>query len=238
MPDVQKIATKLSLALATAGLDLTATFDVARYNSTVSETAPLECFGRKGALALIIGNTHALWGPFVKAYRSRNDLQAHTDPLNAYIEGAISGVLSAVSIGHAIRYAHDSGEKVVAIQKAARISGLAAHGPANLSAHPAHGPWIGLRAVVSFDCTPPANAIDQATLPCSGCAAPCELALKDALAATRERSRTGMEAVWEKWLAVRDTCPVGRGSRYSNGQIRYHYLKDRNALSLSDEPEY
>lgn len=112
-----KIATKLSLALATAGLDLTATFDVARYNSTVSETAPLECFGRKGALALIIGNTHALWGPFVKAYRSRNDLQAHTDPLNAYIEGAISGVLSAVSIGHAIRYAHDSGEKVVAIQK-------------------------------------------------------------------------------------------------------------------------
>ena len=37
-------------------------------------------------------------------------------------------------------------------------------------------------------------------------------------------------ATWREWLAIRDACPVGRGARYGEQQIEYHYLKDRKTL--------
>ena len=37
-------------------------------------------------------------------------------------------------------------------------------------------------------------------------------------------------ANWRTWLAMRDACPIGKGVRYGEQQIRYHYLKDRSIL--------
>jgi methylmalonic aciduria homocystinuria type C protein len=38
------------------------------------------------------------------------------------------------------------------------------------------------------------------------------------------------EAGWRAWLAVRESCPVGREYRYCDAQIEYHYTKDRAIL--------
>ena len=35
---------------------------------------------------------------------------------------------------------------------------------------------------------------------------------------------------WERWLAMRRTCRVGREHEYSEIQTRYHYTKDRGIL--------
>ena len=35
---------------------------------------------------------------------------------------------------------------------------------------------------------------------------------------------------WEKWVAVRDCCLVGRDFRYSDAQIRYHYAPNNDFL--------
>jgi methylmalonic aciduria homocystinuria type C protein len=35
-----------------------------------------------------------------------------------------------------------------------------------------------------------------------------------------------LRAHWQTWLAWRDACPVGRAHRYTEAQIRYHYLRE------------
>ena len=56
---------------------------------------------------------------------------------------------------------------------------------------------------------------------------PCVKALDVAMAnAPDPRLASARQA----WVAIRDACPVGTASRYSEAQLRYHYTKDREAL--------
>lgn len=42
---------------------------------------------------------------------------------------------------------------------------------------------------------------------------------------------------WQKWVRIRDACSIGREWRYSDDQIRYHYVADRALLrSLASTP--
>lgn len=109
----------------------------------------------------------------------------------------------------------------------AEAIGFAALSPSHLSLHPEHGPWIGLRAIVIAERPYEGPARPPLPRPCDGCERPCMGALDEALA-------RGDAASWRDWLAVRDACPVGRGSRYGAAQIRYHYTKDQDWLV--DEP--
>jgi hypothetical protein len=56
-------------------------------------------------------------------------------------------------------------------------------------------------------------------------------ALQRALHATDKKpDAAAVERDWTSWVSVRDACPIGRDSRYSDEQIRYHYTKLRQLL--------
>ena len=85
-------------------------------------------------------------------------------------------------------------------------------------------PLIALRAAVVLP--RPGPAVPAAGAPrCRHCPGGCEVALA--------RTLGKPSAGWRDWLAVRDACPTGRGYRYCERQIRYHYTKSRDSLAAA-----
>lgn len=229
----------LTSGLAAHGLDLVQAFDIVRYNEIAAShesLAPLEYFGRPGALALLVGNTRALWPHFTRAYRASPELQQSADPLDNWIESAVRACAEQVHRSHSLHFSHDTGEAFISMLHLAEASGLAHRGPAHIGVHAEHGPWFGLRALIVVDAEPP-DASRQIADPCQGCSAPCVEALSEALAVsgTQAVSVSGdIASAWKAWVHVRDVCPVGKNSRYGDDQIRYHYTKDARRLTVAD----
>lgn len=225
-----EISKNVMQRLLACGLDLVQVFDIARYNELIAahETlAPLPQFGRRGALALLVGNTKTLWPHFLEAFHGDTDLADGANPLDAWIERVLNGCLSDLPQRCELRFSHDPGEGLVSMLHLAQASGLAHVGPAHLAVHPEHGTWIGLRGVIIVDAAPPRSQPGSVVAPCKGCHAPCVEALDAALATA---PATEIAASWQAWVAVRDACPVGTASRYSEPQLRYHYTNDRAVL--------
>jgi methylmalonic aciduria homocystinuria type C protein len=226
----EKLVDNMTARLRARGLDLVQAFDVARYNGLVADhesLVPLAQFGRPGALALLVGNTKALWPHFTGAFRVSADLQACDDPLDVWVESVVGECLGDISHECAVHFSHDTGGDLISMLHVAEVSGLATRGPAHLGVHGVHGPWFGLRAVIVVDAEPLGGLVSEPPSPCKGCAEPCTGALEIAL------ETSGADAIasaWQAWVNVRDVCPLGKASRYSEGQIRYHYTKDRRAL--------
>lgn len=197
--------------LAARGLDLAAPLATADYDAEVAPALRLPSFGRGRALAVVVGNTRALW-PFVRG-------AAGADPVDTYVVRAIEEALDGARAE--VRWAHHV-PATVAVQRAAAIAGLAWLSPSHLCVHPVYGPWIALRAVIVLDADgPPARAAPVAP-PCD-CARGCAAAYEAAIAAGVPRDGGELRAVWRRWLAVRDGCPVGRAHRYDDDQISHHY---------------
>jgi cyanocobalamin reductase (cyanide-eliminating) / alkylcobalamin dealkylase len=204
----------LEAGLRAAGFDVFAAFGTSGWDDPYT----LNTFGRDSALACVVGNSKALW-PVFRALD-----HACADPLDRYVESAVSGVAKAA--GHrlscrvAVHFAHIVEPAAIPIQRVAEFAGLARLGPAWLSVHPEFGPWFGLRAVLVFDVPGPTQRRRAPDL-CSTCnGRPCVPAMETALA-------RGARATWRDWLAARDACPVGFEARYGESQLNYHYTKDR-----------
>ena len=162
-----------------------------------------------------------------------------SDPLDDYVETILETELSSFEVSW-LAYSHTLSPGPLPIQRIAHAVGLAHLGPAHLSIHPTHGPWIALRAVCVLSSKYredlwPVFPLSQRE-PCSGCAAPCTIALKNAQTKVEvepneaEPSDTELSVAARRWLRVRDVCPLGKESRYTAQQIRYHYDKDPGAL--------
>lgn len=228
-----ELADALTSGLSAHGLDLVQVFDVARYNDLAAsheKLVPLQQFGRPGALALLIGNTKALWPHFTRAFQTSPDLQQSTDPLDNWIESVVRECAGKIHLSHVLHFSHDTGEAFISMLHLAEVSGLAHRGPAHIGVHAEHGPWFGLRALVIVDAEPPEAPLPSVD-PCQGCAAPCVEALASALVVSGPDK---IASAWEAWVHVRDVCPVGQTSRYGEDQIRYHYTKDVKALRLTE----
>lgn len=203
----------MDLALALAALDA-AGFDVAHaFDATAAAREPgLAALAGDQRLGILVGNTRALWPRFVEAMRDPA-LAAEPHPLERYTERVIDAAFPGARVLHGHRQ-YDGG--YVPLQRLAIATGLGALAPSHLVIHPTYGPWFALRAVVLLDGEPPHHAPIER--PCR-CSAPCAEQLERALAAT------GPET-WRAWLAVRDACTL-RDHRYSEDQIRYHYVRVR-----------
>lgn len=234
--------------LRRGGLDLQQPFSVEAVRASLPESLLPHVSRLTSPLGLVIGNTHALW----PAFRShliglgvRNARELGPDPLDIYVEELIHSALDELASQHQVEaqvlFGHDENDgKPVPIQRICDLSGLARLSPSHLTIHPLFGPWMALRAVVSFDLPLEFGvALDwkeAAPSPCQDCSAPCRKALANAMlerdqpAATAPRPPAGLSKRKARWLAVREVCPVGRSARYSDDQIRYHYDKDRSAL--------
>lgn len=198
---------------------------LAAYRIALSDDAP--------SVALVIGNTRRLWPLFVEAFATTS-LGDEAHPLDAYsrkhIGAAAEEVASALGVEWETRFSFDPPPRTVAIQRLAVLAGAAELAPIGLCIHPLYGPWFSLRAAVVLALPGPAASTSAPT--CSACREkPCMGPREKVMAmGAAGVSRDLLAEHWETWLAMRDACPVGREVRYSDRQIRYHYLKERSLL--------
>ena len=231
MMEHQRISSQLRARLSAAGLDLLQPLQVGWYNDRVEGALRLEDFGSGAHLALVIGNTKALWPKLLEALCRDSELASAEHPIHQYTERTVARAVTELGIAAHLRWSHDVGERRVAMQRLAHIAGLAYLSDSHLSVHPTYGSWIGLRAAVSFAVPGPASPPPELPHPCGGCSEQCLPAFARALEAMQGRlDEASAQANWQKWLACRDACPTGRQHRYGEAQIRYHYLKDRQQL--------
>lgn len=151
---MHELVTRFAKLLKPLGLDLIKPFQVKLYNQCVtSEQHKLPDFGRQSCLALLIGNTRNFWKPFLLDFKTHNK---SPDPVDDYVERCIQSVLTqaAGNVKCFVKFSHERQDgKIVAIQRACHVSGLAYYDTENsyLCIHPVYGPWIALRAVVVID---------------------------------------------------------------------------------------
>ena len=213
--------------LCAHGLDLVRPFAVADVAAALGDF-PLETFGQPRALGLVVGNSRALWPRLLAELPE--PMGEH--PVDEHCARALSAAAAATGLRHTIYPSHVTEPRAIPIQRIAAAAGLADLSPSHLSVHPQHGPWIALRAVVTFDAEGPPLPEEPPAL-CARCDRPCMAALDRALAVDQHRNRASIAEHQKLWIAVRDACPVGRDSRYGADQIGYHYGKDRALLRRS-----
>ena len=222
----------LTAAIATHlqphGFDIVHSFAVAWFNDAVEPAQRLPDLGRADALGVLVGNTRAIWPPFVATCRSDAAMRDAADPVERYVETRVTPVIAALGVRSAVRWAHDPPPRL-AIQRLADVTGLAPLSPVGLNVHPIYGPWFALRAALVLDVAGPPGEAPRPPLPCPDCARTCQPSFDRAMAA--QRTRTGISETWPLWLAVRESCPIGREWRYDEAQIRYHYARDRSVLA-------
>ena len=235
-------------ALRRGGLDLLQPFSLGALATIKAEHTRFSSY-RPTQLGLVVGNTRALWPAFLRHLRGlgvRSPDELGPDPLDIYVEELLHGSLGDLHEAFSIRgtavFSHELLPAPIPIQRVAEVAGLARVGPAYLSVHSEYGPWFALRAVIALDVEAGAGAFVTAqstgTHPCETCSAPCRRALSGALLHRDPQSEPpdlppaprDISERQRRWLRVRDACPVGRGHRYSGGQILYHYDRRRDAL--------
>lgn len=221
-----EVMNTLRAELAPRGFDLLQPFRVGRYNDGVEPALRLEDWGSSDNLAVIVGNTRALWPVWLDALGRDAALAGADDPLDTYTERSLSLALARIALPVRSSLAHERGDRAVPIQRVAHAAGLAFLSETHMSVHPTYGPWIALRAVVSVAVSGPPGAPAPMAHPCGGCARGCQPAFERALSTlSGAPSDANVRVHWREWLACRDACPVGREHRYSDAQIDYHYRR-------------
>lgn len=209
--------------------------------------SPLPDYGRGGdALALLIGNSRAMWSSFLRWLRDQPDPDV-SNPVDTFVSQVIGTAVSefAGSVKHDIFWAADfSPERLVDMNRASLVSGMCHFSDEMfLSIHPMFGSWVAFRAVVVLDL--PASHLGEppAHLP--------PLLSRDEETAARAAFAEAMEAsskvdltcggmppeIAHKWAAMRDCVSLGREHKYSALQSEYHYTKDRSLLRRAMDEE-
>lgn len=211
-----------------AGFDIVQPFRLDAYNR--SAPRPLPDFGRRAALALLVGNSRFLWDVFSRTLRREPERLEDEHPLDRYATDRITEAAEMLNAAHTIAWAHTPPPDSIPVQRIAHAAGLAWLSPSHLSVHPVFGPWLAFRAVIVVDeesgLAEPLVARD----PCTACAKPCLGELARAVAASRSLDQAAVNEHFELWRRVRDVCPEGTLHRYDEDQLRYHYTKEREPL--------
>ena len=229
----RQVATDFASACALCGFDLAVPFPVSTWNAGAQDIERLPDLGRNDALAVLVGNARRFWPVFRDALAAAPARLAAAHPLDEYVRTSLTDAALKTGVRHELCWGHVVHPRPIPIQRIAQRVGLAALSPSHLSVHRELGPWIALRAVVVFDVAAPFLAVLPVHEPCGSCARPCVAALEHALepARTRAADCIQIEADWERWLAIRDACPIGIAHRYPSDQIAYHYTKRRSLLT-------
>ena len=221
----------LRAACLGAGFDLVQPLRVGWYNRHVQGSLQLEDFGSEQHLAVVVGNTRALWPVWLDAMANDPELASGPEPLDTYTERSLSRAVATLGVPAAVRFAHEVGERQVAMQRLAHAAGLAFLTETHLSVHPTYGPWIALRAAVSVALVGPGGPMPVLEHPCGGCGSGCRPSFERALAALDgPPSEASLLGAWRAWADFRAACPTGQQHRYPDAMLRYHYTKDRELL--------
>ena len=224
----------LTRACASLGLDLLAGCPVGAYNALVPQGFRLPPWREGRALLVAIGNSGALWQPFLGRLRQDPGLVELEHPLDEVVAAVVEAAVASLGTRHLIAWSNRrQGSPPVGLQHLARATGLACASPVGLCAHPRLGTWFAMRAAVLLDVQATSTAPAELTDPCGSCMdRPCMPAYQHALQVIEQGRSAKLEIrrVWRPWLALRHSCPVGREHAYPEAQSRYHYTKDRGWL--------
>lgn len=187
--------------------------------------APLAFEGRA---AVLVGNTRALWPPFVAWLRE--------DPARVYIANPLDGFV-AERLSAALRHTMTPVARVIAPYERgapdfvalSERAGLLRRGAGGLGVHPVYGPWVALRALIVFDTPDVGPTAREPAAACSHCATACGPAFA-ALQLPPTEAAFRAPGTWEAWAAARAACPLGAEHRYDADQLRYHYTHDHEIL--------
>ncbi|KAG9303465.1 hypothetical protein G9A89_013792 [Geosiphon pyriformis] len=172
-----KVTELLAQRLYTLGFDLVKAFPAQRYNAKVPiGISSLPTFGRNNTLAVVVANTKHFWEIFLahlasESRKSCGEIDLDPNPIDTYtkskIPQSVIEILTKFSkvysnrtkasissgIDYDIRYSFDKDKSnFVALQLLAHEARLAYYNRlCGLNVHEVAGPWIGLRAVVTFD---------------------------------------------------------------------------------------
>ncbi len=235
-PSWQAVRDALEASLLPDGIDLIAPMQVGWYNGSEPAHLRLPEPAGPGSLAVVIGNSVAMWEPFLRGVRHDPGLLEGQHPLDRWVErrvlGAIDGLPAAPASVHQV---NGPGSRDYSMQRVAAASGLVGMTPCHLTIHRRVGLWFGLRAVLVFDLAGPEAPLWSAPFPCASCEArPCVPLLECALGRAADGAEApawkGVRERWEPWFAMRDACPFGRTHRYGVSQVGYHYSKQRRYL--------
>ena len=157
----------LRATLEAQGLDLVAPLNLRWYNEVApanARIAPTADGAGEDALAVLVGNSRALWPAFTAAHDSDPAIGDAEHPVDTFVARAIRDAIARVSLsgGETARDvetdprvfdSHDTSPgKLVAIQRAAHVAGVAhLDEKCHLAIHEKYGPWIALRALLVFD---------------------------------------------------------------------------------------
>jgi hypothetical protein len=203
-------------ALAGTGIETVASFGVEAYDARAPEalrSAPLLPGARGVVVAASAG--HALWRRFRDQVRLRPSLLDEMNPYDTFV-GELLGRADAALALAGVRFRRFDAAFHAPVRvdflALAELAGLGSRAPFAMLVHPVHGPWWALRGawLVDAEVEPPAGA----ARPCDGCPAPC----------VGGWGRAGPELA-EATADVRSRCVVGRGWRYDDEQIAYHYAR-------------
>lgn len=222
----------ISNSLRASGLDISKALQVGWYNQSVEAEHRVADFGRPVSQALLIGNSRKIWSPFLAWLAHEGQRLELPNPLETYVETAIGEAFETLDAPYQIRFSHRPEPHHVAFQQLAEVAGLAWCSPAHLSIHPLYGCWMALRAVVVIDLPGPPGEPPGMKPLCGDCRSGCVPRFNTVLKKDHQAPPGDYDvaACWQDWLAIRDACPIGRDYRYSDDQIRYHYIKDRSFL--------
>merc|ERR1712086_726019 len=197
---------------------------------------------------ILVGSTSSLWHPFIDFLGANSDFVQHTQPhvLDAYSVQLVEQAVAALDPSSRARlrkvyYAHETVEthgRCMSFSTAAHVSGMAAYVPqVQRCIHATHGPWVGLRAILTFDqfhsehdLVAEANANRSAGFLCS----------KEEIERVQARqsevaSAWGSVSEEESWAGlvdVADTFELGRNWRYCQTQVDFHYAPSDTARQL------
>ncbi|KAI9006474.1 hypothetical protein DFJ74DRAFT_773759 [Hyaloraphidium curvatum] len=255
--DPAEMLALLRAELALRGLDICVAFRTGWYLSSCPPELRAGCdpFCRGGAgLAVLVGNTRALWQPFTSFLAAHPLWRSREDPLDDYVSLAVSDALAASlppGVATDAHFAHETSPgRLVAMQLLGEACGLAhRHLPSGLSLHPEYGPWFAYRAAIFLDLPWPGGPEDPAPpappdpVP-EECREEARAAADEAWATVRSPdgpppspAEYGRPFDWRAWLRLRELLgllvPDAAAHAYTEPQALYHYTRDRIALRQS-----
>jgi methylmalonic aciduria homocystinuria type C protein len=146
---------RLQRELSQRGLDLVQPFSLA----WLQPESQLPTAG----LAVLVGNTRALWPPFIAALAGRESLEgsrardgaeavwSDRHPLNCYVRHSVfeAAQSAGLVLDEAVFDWERRAGRCLPLQRIAHVTGMA-HllQQAHLAIHPLVGPWLALRAVI------------------------------------------------------------------------------------------
>ena len=217
--------------LKSCGFDVIDEFNTSWYNQIKPSQLRLSFPERR--LALLIGNSKAIWPHFLEYYKFNKLVK---DPFDTFVRETIEDTFRKETQDDEDKsldyfYSHETApDRLIAFQKLASICGTAYLDESiHLCVHQTFGAWFALRAVVIF------NNIQCSTLDPPPPFVPVLDALelekaRTSLALAVEARKSADPSAARYWIEVRTSLSYGGEHRYDEQQLLYHYTKSRELL--------